>query len=388
MASAPELDERLPKALDTFTCNLHNALAEGADNVFYSPFSIAIALSMTLAGSKANTRAQLAEFLGTSQIDDISLGKSYNYLFNKFRGDKSLKWANMMYSSDRLAVNANFQTILRDMYQATAEAVDFVKNSEGVRTTINSDVAKHTNDLIKDLLAPGILNPMTSMVLVNAVYFKGDWKNQFNDSNTMDDEFTTLDGSKVQTPMMNGRKKVDLGYHDDIKARSISMDYENDFSMLIVLPNEDSSILEVEKALPKKGISALISEHFRTEVGLKIPKFKLEFEKNLKETLFKLGVTDLVTEGVADLSGIAGNPGDLSVSDVIHKAVVEVNEKGSEAAAATGIVIMTRSMPVMREQPFHADRPFMFYIYDRDTQVPIFGGRYASPATASSKTEL
>jgi len=376
-----ELDDRVARALDSFTCALHTELADGKENVFYSPFSVAVALSMTHAGCRGNTKKQLAELLRTSGVDDGVLASSYKFLFNKFGKDGSLHSANMMYTDQKFAVNPEYQTHLQGEYHATAESVDFVNEAEAARKLINTRVQNETRDKIVDLLPPGVLNEATRLVLVNAVYFKGMWSDPFRVSNTTEMDFTNINGEKVKVPMMSAKRDVMTGTHDDIKARSISLDYSNGFSMLVVLPNKDSNIETLEKALAKKTISGIINDSFKTELSIKIPKFKLEYEKSLKGIVAKMGASDLMTAGVADMSGIGGEQGDLYVSDVLHKAVVDVNEEGSEAAAATGVVIMTRMMAVMnRDPPFIADRPFLFFVYDQHTLVPMFAGRYVKPS--------
>jgi len=380
------LDARLAPAIDEFALLLHNELAKGGGNVFYSPLSISTALSMTLAGTKANTRAQLAEFLKTSDLSDELVGDSYHALFNNYNEDPTLTLANMLYSSNKYDLNDEFQQHLVYHYLATAKEVDFGENAAEVTKEINGAVEKVTKGLIKGLIPDGVLNGATALVLVNAVHFKGLWLEQFNANRTSPQDFTAIDGTVSQVPMMSQKAKFKTADHNEIGARSLSMDYkDSNFSMMIVLPNEDKSLLEVERSMVtmKTSLASLLDKAYKSEIRVMFPKFKMEYEIDLKGTLEDMGVKDLVTMGKADLSGMAGNPGDLSVSNILHKAVIEVNEEGAEAAAATAVVAMTRSGVRTYQKPFIVDRPFLFYIVDRETNVPVFAGRYVKPPTAA-----
>jgi len=181
--------------------------------------------------------------------------------------------------------------------------------------------------------------------------------------------------------MMSQKSKFMTGHHQDLGARSLTLDYkDSNLSMVIVLPNENTGLPEVELALASKvsSLSSLLEETFEGDVLIEIPKFSLEYEVDLTSTLKAMGVSDLVTAGKADLSGVGGQPGDLSVSSVLHKAVIEVNEEGAEAAAATAVIMVLRMGPIA-EEPFIANRPFLFFIFDKETKVPLFAGRYVRP---------
>lgn len=383
------MDDRLPSSLDQFTCSLHKELASGAGNVFYSPFSVAIALSMTLAGARANTRTQLEALLATQGMDDGMLGDSYHALFNAYEADSSLSSANLMYSSNRLGLRKDFQDHLYYNFLAKAKSVDFATHSKEVTTEINEEVKQQTKGKIEDLIGEGVLNALTSLVLVNAVHFKGEWGSQFNASRTKQEDFTALDGTVAPVPMMSQKATYMNAYHADLDARSLSLDYkDSNFSMLIVLPNAPTGLPSLEEKLGgEKSIAALLDGARETKLTVKIPKFKLDFEADLKENLRKLGVTDLITMGVADLSGLAGKPGDMHVSSVVHKAVLEVNEEGAEAAAATAVVMMMRMAP-MEPPAFIVNKPFLFFIVDKEKKIPIFGGRFVKPEEATKKLEL
>jgi len=383
------LDDRLPPSLDQFTCNLHKELASAASgNVFYSPFSVAIALSMTLSGARANTRKQLAGLLGTQEMDDNMLGDSYQVLFNEYKADNSLHSANLMYTSNKLQLKPEFQQHLLTKFLARAKSVDFATASKEVTAEINEEVKQQTKGKIEDLIGEGVLNALTSLVLVNAVHFKGQWSSQFNASKTKMEDFTTLDGTVVSVPMMSQKAEYSNAYHEDLDARSLSLDYkDSNFSMLIVLPNEATGLPLLEERLAGKSIASLLEDGFESKLTVKLPKFKLDFEADLKENLRTLGVTDLITAGEADLSGVAGEPGDMHVSSVVHKAVLEVNEEGAEAAAATAVVMMMRMGP-MPTQDFVVNKPFLFFIVDRQHNIPIFGGRFVKPDVTAKKLEL
>jgi len=379
-SSPPILDPKLPSAIGQFSLKLHHELAKGANNLFYSPLSISTALSMTLAGSKGDTRSQLAAFLKTSDLSDDVVGDSYHAIFQNYKKDDSLHSANLLYTSDQFGINKEYQHHLMYHYLATAKQVDFGQ-SDAITAEINGAVETETKGKIKDLIPKGTLDASTAVVLVNAVHFKGFWLEQFNTSNTKPQDFTAIDGTVSKVPMMSQKAKFTSARHDDLGARSLTLDYkDSNLSMLILLPNEDTGLPEVELSLANKvsSLASLMEQGFESDIRVQIPKFSLEYEVELTKTLKAMGVRDLVTQGKADLSGVGGNPGDISVSNVIHKAVIEVNEEGAEAAAATAVVMMTRMGPIRRE-PFIADRPFLFFIVDREAQIPIFAGRYVKP---------
>jgi len=381
------LDDRLPTAIDSFARALHQKLATTADNVFFSPLSVSVALSMTLLGAREETRSQLAEVLSVAPLEDPQISGSYSALFQKYKNESSLHSANLLYTSDDMVVKSAFQQTVTSRFFASIEAVNFKEKAEQVRENINQEVEKQTNNKISDLIPPGGLDRMTQVVLVNAVHFKGTWKRQFDPSKTRDRTFRLADGGTTKVPMMTTKAKFLVGYHDNIKARSLVMDYaDSSFSMAILLPDSPSDLPSVEKQLSSLPLSHIFTAGRETELSLSLPKFSLTYEQDLKNHIGELGAPKLVSPNEADLSGIAGRAGDMHVSNIFHKAFIEVNEEGAEAAAATAVVVMLR-MAAMDPQ-FVVDRPFLFFLFDRDTKIPVFAGRYSRPAEAAPKAEL
>ena len=244
-----------------------------------------------------------------------------------------------------------FLATTRRNYRAGLREVDFVKQTEAARRTINRWVERQTRDKIKDLLAKGTLTPMTRLVLTNAIYFKGDWASQFKKKNTKDAPFKLSAGKSVKAPMMK-------------------------LSMVIFLPKKVDGLPDVEKSLGKTGPDALLKKLHEQEVVVSVPKFKMTSQFGLKKVLTAMGMKDAFT-GKADFSGMNGRK-DLFISAVIHKAFVDVNEEGTEAAAATAVVMVGGAAPAP-PPVFRADHPFLFLIRHEKTGVVLFMGRVMSP---------
>jgi len=379
-SQAVVMDESVPSAIDHFSRHLHQKLKSTGDNLFYSPFSISVALGMTLMGAKGTTKDQLAAALGLGALENSQISGSFNAIFQKYKNETSLNSANMVYTSDQMILKQNFQQSVSSRFLATVSSVNFATASEEVRVRINGEVEKATKNKIKDLIPEGGLNELTSIVLVNAVHFKGTWVNQFDPTRTIAAPFKLEDGSTRTVQMM--KRKAHYRFNDlrEHKARTVALDYVNStFSMLIVLPDEDQSLSTLEDSLlTTEPLSHLFEGGREMEMMLKMPKFKLTFEDDLVRFLKQMGVSHLVTPGQADLSGVAGNAGDLHVSNIFHKSFIEVNEEGAEAAAATGVVVMLRTARLNFEEMI-VDRPFLFFIFDRQNNIPIFAGKYSKP---------
>jgi len=367
-------------AQNNFTRDLYVALAKGStDNLFFSPFSIMTAIAMTHTGAKANTMEEIRKVL--------HLPENKEDVFNGFHdvvkdiktpvNEYELRTSNMAYVSDKLALLEEFASVLTNKFHSISKTVNFGA-SEEVRNEINQAVEKETNSRIKDLIPSGVLDALTRMVLVNAVYFKGTWSKQFDEAATKTLPFHTTKDTSVNIPMMYIKDNFNLFHNRDLGARLLSMDYEGGrLSMVIVLPDEVDGLATVEDKLATMDLNTIDKRMGSIKVEVTLPKFKLEESLQLKSYLQEMGIKDLFDEEKADLSGIGGSK-DLHVSHVIHKAFLEVNEQGSEAAAATGVVMMTRMM-IRTPPPFKADHPFFFYIRDRRSNFILFSGRYVKP---------
>uniref|UniRef100_A0A668ALQ8 Serpin B6 n=1 Tax=Myripristis murdjan TaxID=586833 RepID=A0A668ALQ8_9TELE len=344
-----------------------------SSNVFYSPLSISSALAMVMLGARANTATQMSE-------DDVHVkfSKLMKEL-NKAGAPYSLSLANRLYGDQSYQFVEGFLADTKKHYDAELESVDFKTSAETARININNWVEKQTQDKIKDLLAPGVVDSMTRLVLVNAIYFKGNWDRKFDADLTKDAQFKLNKVTKglygFMAPELTCRSS-----HFSI----LELPYKGkDLSMLIFLPNEmedDTTGLEkLEKELTyEKFVEWTQPDMMDTmEVQVGLPRFKMEESYDLKDILTRMGMGDAFDVGMSDFSGMSP-ANDLVLSQVVHKAFVEVNEEGTEAAAATAAIMMMRCAR-MPDQ-FIADHPFLFFIRHKPSMSVLFAGRFCSPA--------
>ena len=257
---------------------------------------------------------------------------------------------------------------------------------------INNWVAEKTNNKITEIVPADALDDLTRLVLVNAIYFKGHWLKKFSINSTNDDYFHISPNESVKVKMMHTKAKFYYGESSELKCQVIELPYAGEnLSMFILLPDQESTQLsKFEQKLTSDDL-VNIKDKFPMsllEVSLWLPKFSLDEKLSLADMLAGMGMKDLFAEGLADLSGMDGSK-NLYVSKVLHRAVVEVNEEGTEAAAATAVVMMYRSAIIQKEINFRANRPFLFFIQDKATRSILFLGRLAKPPSAvASKAEL
>ena len=362
-------------AIDAFAAELHGAVASQDGNLFYSPTSISIALAMTEGGARGATKAEMDKVL------HLPAGAQATYagLLAKLGASKNpeLSIASRLYGDKTLAFDLAFVKTTRDVFGAPLESVDFKHDAEGARGQVNAWVSSKTNHRISDLLAPGAVNTDTRLVLTNAIYFKGRWAHAFDTASTRDGVFHAKTDETV--PMMHQTLTAKLGEHAN--AQSLELDYQASdgpkLSMVIVLPKNGHSIGEVEKTYARDGVAPFVASETSTEdVEVTLPKFKAQTSMDLGKTLEGLGMKLAFSEN-ADFSGITKEP--LAISKVIHKAFVDVDEQGTEAAAATtvGVAAVTTSIKVPKR--FVADHPFLFFIRDTDSGTILFAGRLADP---------
>ncbi len=274
----------------------------------------------------------------------------------------------------------------RTYYSAELESVDYA-NAEEARQKINNWVEGQTANKIQNLIPSGVLNALVRLVLVNAIYFKGDWVQKFDPKNTEKADFHVSAADKVTVDMMFQSKKFRVGYSRDLKTSVVEMPYiGDDLSMVVLLPDKQSSIEQLEQGLTLSHLINLQTSFRMSETNslVWLPKFKMEQDFDLSDILSDMGMSHLFSDTNADLSGVDGQR-NLYLSKVLHKAFIEVNEEGSEAAAATAGIMMLRAAP--RKMMFKADRPFLFFIQDTKAGTILFLGKMVAPEAAVAKDE-
>ncbi|XP_078686716.1 leukocyte elastase inhibitor-like isoform X7 [Branchiostoma floridae x Branchiostoma belcheri] len=371
--------EQLSAANTEFALSLYRQLCGDSGNVFFSPYSISVALAMTSLGARGSTEAAMKGTLCYKDMSNDVLHSTFSTLHQQlYASDKyTLQTANRLYGEQTYSFLQDFLNATRKNYGAELASVDFKGAAEQVRGTINKWVEEQTKDKIKDLIPAGAVDAMTRLVLVNAIYFKGNWDKQFKAEMTQDMDFNINNNEKVKVPMMKMEEKFNYGEFQDQKFRVLELPYvEKELSMLIFLPDEVEGIRNLESALTATTLQTVSSQMYSTKVNLMLPRFKLEQDFSLGETLKKMGMGEAFSDG-ADFSGMSA-AADLFISEVVHKAFVEVNEEGTEAAAATGVMMMTRCMP-RPPTPFFADHPFIFLIRDNRSSSVLFFGKMQKP---------
>jgi serine protease inhibitor len=340
------------------------------NSIFISPLSISTALTMTYNGAETSTKDAMEKALGFKGIDRDIINESYSNLLNYLQNvDKKIELniANSIWIRHGQEIKENFLSNNESNFNAEVDTLDFSKNS--AISTINKWIDNATKGKINRMLEPPI-DPNVIMYLINAIYFKGEWSKQFDPERTYDGTFKTFEGSEQTVKMMSLKDRVLYTEGDDYKA--VKLPYGNGkISMYIMLPDEDVSINEFIEDMTVEKWNDIRNNVMETDdVLLQIPRFELEYGiKNLNDSLKALGMEEAFSEN-ADFSGIREG---IYISRVLHKAVIEVNEEGSEAAAVT-VVEMTESA-AMEPITFIADRPFMFIITDDTTGSVLFMGK-------------
>jgi serpin B len=383
-AAKEKTEEAVVEGNNRFAVELYAKLREQEGNLFFSPYSISAALAMTYAGARGETEAQMAKVLhfpsqraGDQERFHPAFGAIIKDLNTRGKkGKYELIVSNALWGQKGYEFLAEFLELVKSNYGGRLNEVDFISDTESARKTINAWVEKKTKDKIKDLIVPGDLNQLTRLVLTNAIYFKGNWASRFKKENTKDAEFTLLSGEKVDTPTMNQTEQ--FSYMETEDFQGLEMPYvNNELSMIIFLPKRTDGLAEFEKKLTAENLSQWLARLRKREVIVSVPKFKETSRFSLAGVLKSMGMTDAFVSVVADFSGMNGKK-ELYISKVIHKAFVDVNEEGTEAAAATAVV--TRAIAI-RPSVFRADHPFLFLIRDNSSGSILFIGRMMNPKT-------
>ncbi len=370
-----------------FSFDLYQKLCSSEGNLFFSPYSISTALAMTYAGARGNTEKQMAETLRFS-MDQENLHPAFASLrawLNQLQesGRITLCIANSLWPQKDYNFLDEYLSLTKKYYGVSITPVDYKQASEreAARKTINKWVEERTEYEIKDMIAPKVLDELTRLVLVDAIYFKGNWLNQFNPRLTKDAPFYISPEKSVQTPMMRHKQKV--RYSELESLQIVELPYLGEsLSMLVLLPREIDGLKQLEGSLSVENLVAWRDSLNKREVLIFLPKFKMTCQFRLNHTLQTMGIVDAFIFGKANFAGMDSRPNWLFISAVLHKAFVDVNEEGTEAAAATAVVMTA----ARRAEPptFRADHPFLFLIQDNHTGSILFMGRVTDP-TKSGK---
>jgi serpin B len=372
---------------NAFAIDLYHHLDTDPGNVFFSPYSISTALAMTYAGARGTTESQMAQAMHYS-LAQAQLHPAFNKLALELDtrstdanipADKAFKLhvANATWGQDGYTFLPEYLDTLALNYGAGLRLLDFMSDPESARQTINQWVSKETENKINDIIPQGAIDQLTRLVLSNAIFFKGDWQSEFTKDATQLGTFTMLEGGTTTVPMMH--QEGQFRYVDVEGFQALEMAYAGgQLSMVIILP-EQGKFSEVASSLSAAGLDNIMDNLQYTLVALTMPKFKFEYDLGLNGVLKEMGMLDAFDPSVSDFSGMDGSR-DLYISDVLHKAFVAVDEAGTEAAAATVVIVGTTAMPVDQPIEFKADRPFIFAIRDNPTGTILFLGRLMNPA--------
>ncbi|XP_054153993.1 leukocyte elastase inhibitor-like isoform X2 [Oppia nitens] len=360
---------------------------DSARNLVFSPFSLSTALTMTLMGSRGRTGEELSRvLLGKSYTADgyKSLANEYHSLVDRVLKANSgiLLSANYLYAHKSYPIRKDYRQMIEQSFAGKARDVDFEGQPQSAVKTINSDVSDATKGKIKTLFDD--IDSATKLILVNALYFKGLWKTPFKTKDTKPRKFTTARNDILDVPTMHQKVKVPFMVHDDLNLSAIELTYDkSNCAMLILLPNTGVTLESMIGKLTAETLSQIVGSLTPQKLDIYLPKFKLESILPLIPTLTHLGIQDIFNSEVADFSAMTSDPMGLYVGEVLQKAVIEVNEEGTEAAAATSVAMMARSMDF--PESFEANRPFMFLLvskYEPKKSTLLFAGIVNNPLTA------
>jgi serpin B len=388
----PMVDETQLQSLaqdnTAFALAFFNQIRDADGNIIFSPFSLSLALSMTLAGAETSTEQAMLDALQMNLPEDeiyaafnallLTIEASQQLGQDEMEGDQfQLNIANSIWGQSDYSFKEDFLDILALHYGAGIYSVDYRQNPEGARIAINDWVAEETDNKIEDLIPAGAIDPLTRLVLANAIYFNGSWLHPFSQNATAQAPFYTLDGSEISVDMMKLYGERFL-YHQGLNYQALNLPYlSSDFVMTLLVP-DGGAYKDFEASLTVDGLSEILSGMSFERVDLEMPKFDFETSVDANDPLIALGMGDAFDPERADFSGITDEE-ELMITDVLHKATITVDEEGTEAAAATAVIIgVTSAMP---DEPISLviDRPFMFMIRHLRTNTILFMGRVLQP---------
>ena len=373
-SASAETMHTLTQTNNAFAWDLYAQLSANEGNLFFSPYSISAALAMTYAGARGNTEEQIAETLHFT-LEQEGLHPAFHELAEHFKGlqqsgSVSLQMANSLWVERTIQLLQAFVEMTRHYYDANLFQVDFATSSEACRAQINEWVADNTEQKITELLQEGDITKDTTLVLTNAIYFKADWLTPFDTKETSSDDFWIDADTAVSVPTMHFKGSFDYTENELGQVAALPYAGENLY-MFIALPWDKDGITELEAQVSSDTIESWIEGFIPQKLDLALPTFTMRSRFSLLETLQSMGMTD-----ISDFSGIS-TPS-LPLTNIIHEAFIDVNEQGTEAAASTAVTF-GRSLP--RYLDFHADHPFLFFIYDSTSKSTLFIGRIADPSS-------
>jgi serpin B len=370
---------------NTFALDLYQSLRARDGNLIYSPYSISLALAMTYAGARGETESQMAQtmhFLPQNKLHsalnalDLELAKR-GEAGSKAETPLQLDIANAVWAEQTFAFLKDYLDGIAQNYGAGIQLADFIHEHEAIRKEINGWVSNKTNDKIQDLIPEGVLDPSTKMVLVNAIYFKADWMYQFDPNDTNDAPFHLLNGSDVQVKMMS-QGLFGIPYVQGSGYQAVELPYQGETAAMDIIVPDEGNFREFESTLDSQKLNEIVSSMQPSDgLELGLAKFSFSTDFDLKERLTVMGMSDAFDPDRADFSGMTGGR-DLYIDTVLHKAFVAVDEKGTEAAAATA-VIMAPTSAMLPDVTLTIDRPFIFVIRDLPSGQLLFVGRVLNP---------
>jgi serpin B len=376
---------QLAQGNNAFAVTLYQKLRSGDGNLFFSPYSISLALAMTYAGARGNTEQQMAQSLhfilpqerlhpAVNALDQqiSSYAQANNNSDTGFR----LNIANAIWGQDGFPFLPTYLDLLAQNYGAGMHLADFVHAAEPSRQEINAWVEQQTQGKITDLFPQGSIDGTTRLVLADAIYFKAAWENPFDPASTKNQTFYLLNGSQTSVPMMHSRSEAAYLYAQGSNYQAVGLPYAGSNVMMVVLMPASGSFTDFEAGLTDAQLAGILAGMAGKPLNLAMPKFKIESGFDLKSTLASLGMPDAFDNN-ADFSGMDGMK-DLFIGDVLHKAYVNVDENGTEAAAATGVVMVGMAAPA-QVQNVTIDHPFLFFLFDPQTKTVLFMGRMLNP---------
>ncbi|EDO35650.1 predicted protein [Nematostella vectensis] len=361
---------------------------DAAKNTFYSPASICVALGMVYAGARGETADEMATAMHWEGHKPMLPSKHQEHkelsvALNNPGATNEMSIANNLFLQKDFSILKEFTDICQKYYDADISLVDYKTDFEGARKHVNQWVEERTKKKICDLIAPGVFNMLTRLTLVNAIYFKGMWDKPFKKEHSHSSEFRTTSSNEVEVEMMFQKSKFKYLHSDKYKCKLLELPYvDTQLSMVLVLPDETEGLARFEQDLTHDKMTDIfnsVSSQRPADVEVYIPKFKMTSEFKLNEALQELGMKKMFDQAAADFTGISLPPEHLFVSAVLHKAFVEVNEEGTEAAAATAAIMMMRCAIMREPLVFRADHPFLFLIQHCKSKCVLFMGRVMNP---------